>query len=186
MPDLTSVWFTHKLQDEKDLANLAPKGSLVTAKAIEGSVVEIGKTQKASRDLCVLRQPDGAARLILPIIVPRRSYMTRSMFIPTCVWLRARHQNRKPRIRVAAAIIDDTYTHMKTTLNIDDTVMAELKREAARQSRTMSELVETALRLLLRSHREREKIGALPSFRNGGTLVDIADRDALYQAMEGR
>jgi hypothetical protein len=40
---------------------------------------------------------------------------------------------------------------MKTTLNIEATVMAELKREAARQGRTMSELVETALRLLLRS-----------------------------------
>jgi metal-responsive CopG/Arc/MetJ family transcriptional regulator len=75
---------------------------------------------------------------------------------------------------------------MKTTLNIDDTVMAELKREAARQGRTMSEMVETALRLLLRSKRKRKKIGALPSFRSGGTLVDIADRDALYQAMEGR
>ena len=82
--------------------------------------------------------------------------------------------------------IDDTYNHMKTTLNIDDTVMAELKREAARQGRTMSELVETALRLLLRSQRKREKIVALPSFRSGGALVDIADRDALYQAMEGR
>jgi hypothetical protein len=35
-------------------------------------------------------------------------------------------------------------SRMKTTLNIDATVMAELKREAARQSRTMSELVETA------------------------------------------
>src|SRR5262245_55190122 len=30
-------------------------------------------------------------------------------------------------------------SRMKTTLNIDDTVMAELKREAARQGRTMSE-----------------------------------------------
>ena len=29
---------------------------------------------------------------------------------------------------------------MKTTLNIDDTVMAQLKREAARQKRTMSDL----------------------------------------------
>jgi Arc/MetJ family transcription regulator len=82
--------------------------------------------------------------------------------------------------------INDTYYHMKTTLNIDDTVMAELKREAARQGRTMSELVETALRLLLRSQRKLEKIVALPSFHSGGTLVDIADRDALYQAMEGR
>lgn len=70
--------------------------------------------------------------------------------------------------------------HMKTTLKIDDTVMAELKREAARQGRTMSELVETALRLLLRSRRRREIIPSLPTFHSGGTLVDIADRDALY------
>lgn len=75
--------------------------------------------------------------------------------------------------------------HMKTTLNIDDSVMADLKREAARQGRTMSELVETALRLLLSSPRKRGRLPALPTFRSGGTLVDIADRDALYQAMEG-
>ena len=75
---------------------------------------------------------------------------------------------------------------MKTTLNIDDTVMAELKREAARQGRTMSELVESALRLLLRSHPNQEKQVPLPTFHSGGALVDIADRDALYQAMEGR
>jgi Ribbon-helix-helix protein, copG family len=74
---------------------------------------------------------------------------------------------------------------MKITLNIDDTVMAELKREAARQGRTMSELVESALRLLLRSHRKQEKLSPLPTFHSGGALVDIADRDALYQAMEG-
>jgi Arc/MetJ family transcription regulator len=75
---------------------------------------------------------------------------------------------------------------MKTTLNIDDKVMAELKREAARQGRTMSELVESALRLLLRSHRTRQKVVALSTFRSGGTLVDIADREALYQTVEGR
>jgi hypothetical protein len=34
---------------------------------------------------------------------------------------------------------------MKATLNIDDAIMAELKCEAARQGRTMSELVEIAL-----------------------------------------
>lgn len=76
--------------------------------------------------------------------------------------------------------------HMKTTLNIDDTVMAELRREAARQGRTMSELVETALRLLLRSQRKRGPIPDLPSFHSGGMLVDVADRDALYNAMEGQ
>jgi len=75
---------------------------------------------------------------------------------------------------------------MKTTLNIDDSVMAELKREAARQGRTMSDMVETALRLLLRSRRKPGAPPPLPSFESGGALVDIADRDALYQAMEGR
>jgi hypothetical protein len=76
--------------------------------------------------------------------------------------------------------------HMKTTLNIDDVVMAELKREAARQGRTMSDLVETALRLMLRSRPKRGDIPKLPVFRSGGTLVDIADREALYHAMDGR
>ena len=75
---------------------------------------------------------------------------------------------------------------MKTTFNIDDTVMIELKREAARSGRTMSELVETALRLLLRSQRKQGKIPPLPKFCSGGTLIDIADREALYHAMEGR
>jgi len=50
----------------------------------------------------------------------------------------------------------------------------------------MSELVETALRMLFRSSRKRGELPPLPTFRSGGTLVDIADRDALYQAMEGR
>ncbi len=76
--------------------------------------------------------------------------------------------------------------HMKTTLNIDDTVMTQLKREAARQGRTMSELVEMALRLLFRSQRKPEDLSPLPTFHSGGALVDVADRDALYQAMEGR
>ena len=70
----------------------------------------------------------------------------------------------------------------KTTLNIDDTVMAELKREAARQGHVGTG--QSALRLLLRSHRKREKLVDLPTFHIGGTLVDIADRNALCQPME--
>ena len=76
--------------------------------------------------------------------------------------------------------------HMKTTLSIDDTVMAQLKREAACQDRTLSELVETALRLFLQSRKNRSTPPPLPTFKSGGTMVDIADRDALYRAMEGR
>jgi hypothetical protein len=75
---------------------------------------------------------------------------------------------------------------MKTTLIIDDGVIARLKRESVRTGRTMSELVETALRRLLQAKTTPVKLSPLPSFDGGGALVDIADRDALYRAMEGR
>jgi hypothetical protein len=74
--------------------------------------------------------------------------------------------------------------HMKTTLNIDKTVMAQLKREAARQGRTMSELVEVALRNLFQAQKRAADLPPLPVADLGDELVDIADRDALYRAME--
>ncbi|MBI3666070.1 MAG: ribbon-helix-helix protein, CopG family, partial [Acidobacteria bacterium] len=77
--------------------------------------------------------------------------------------------------------------HMKTTLVIDDCLVRRLKQEAARQGRTMSELVESALRLLLEAPKKASgQLPPLPVFDGGTTLVDLADRDALYQAMEGR
>jgi hypothetical protein len=78
--------------------------------------------------------------------------------------------------------------HMKTTLIINDRIMLRLKQEAARTGKTLSELVEAALRSML-DHQEKsapEKLPPLPTFRGGPPLVEISDRDALYQAMEGR
>lgn len=76
--------------------------------------------------------------------------------------------------------------HMKTTLNIDDGVMRELKREAASRGCTTSELVETAVRALLRPSKRKKQPKPLPTFDGGKELVDISDRDALYKAMGGR
>lgn len=76
--------------------------------------------------------------------------------------------------------------HMKTTLTIDDGVMRRLKAEAARRRRTMSDLVEAALRAFLRTRPDKGEAPELPSFEGGGALVDVADRTALYEAMEGR
>lgn len=73
---------------------------------------------------------------------------------------------------------------MKTSFNIDAGIVAKLTREAARRGRTMSELVETALHLLLRLQRRQGNIPALPKLHSGGTLVDISNRDALYDAIE--
>ena len=82
--------------------------------------------------------------------------------------------------------MDDMVFHMKTTLNIDEGLMERLKTEAARQGRTMSNLVETALRGFFRGQKTRHDLSPLPTFRSGGTLVEVADREALYQVMEGR
>jgi plasmid stability protein len=73
---------------------------------------------------------------------------------------------------------------MKTTLNIDDQVMTRLKAEAARQGRTMSEMVETALRRSLEPDRLRTPLRPLPTFRGGREMVDVSNRDALYRLME--
>jgi hypothetical protein len=40
--------------------------------------------------------------------------------------------------------------------------------------------------LLLRSRLKGVALPELPTFDGGGELVDIADREAFYQAMEGR
>lgn len=81
--------------------------------------------------------------------------------------------------------IGDMVFHMKTTLNIDDSVMQRLREEAARQGRTMSELVEAGLRRVLDEpgqdiDQAREP---LPQWHSGGAFVDVADRDALYERM---
>ncbi len=86
--------------------------------------------------------------------------------------------------RLTYSHIENMVTHMKTTLNIPDALMARLKREAARQGRTMSELVETALRMLFEAQEDEVDLPPLPTFRGGGTRVDIADREALYDFMD--
>jgi len=76
--------------------------------------------------------------------------------------------------------------HMKTTLNIDDTVMARLREEAVRQRKTMSELVEAALRLLFHSaeRSKKKKLRPLPTFHGGPCLIDIANREELYSVLD--
>jgi hypothetical protein len=76
--------------------------------------------------------------------------------------------------------------HMKTTLMIPDPLMRRLKREAARQRTTVSALVERALRLLLEEGEPVGPLRPLPRFHGGRPRVDVANREALYEAMERR
>lgn len=75
---------------------------------------------------------------------------------------------------------------MKTTFVIDDTVMRRLKERASREGRTLSGLVEAALRSFLASEvTESERhLPDRPTASLGHARVDVADRDALYELME--
>ena len=78
---------------------------------------------------------------------------------------------------------------MRTTLNLDDNLMRVAKRRAAETGRTLSSMIETALREIIEKENETK-----PSYRlrwvtvKGGVQpgVDLDDRDALIDRMEGR
>ncbi len=78
----------------------------------------------------------------------------------------------------------DMVNHMKTTLNINEIIMKKLKREAALRKKTMSELVESALRKLLTEDNSDAELPPLPVFRSGGARVNVANREILYEVME--
>ena len=71
-------------------------------------------------------------------------------------------------------------THMKrTTLIIDDGLMAELRKRAAAEGRTLTDVVERTLRLGLdAAHAGRRARIQLPSYDLGPFLVDASEGDA--------
>lgn len=74
--------------------------------------------------------------------------------------------------------------HMKTTIVLPDPLFARLKKEAAAQRRTLSDLVEAALVSFLERGKETKRRKPLPTFKMGPARVDLADREALYAAMD--
>ena len=78
---------------------------------------------------------------------------------------------------------------MKTTLNINGTVMRRLREEAARRQTTMSALVEAGVRYVLADSGgedgDARPLPPLPSWKSGGQRVDISNREELYGVMEG-
>ena len=77
-------------------------------------------------------------------------------------------------------------SHMKrTTLILDAALYADLKKRAAAEGRTLTEIVEHALRLGIQaSGSGRRGRTRLPSYDLGPFLADPADRSAL-RALRG-
>lgn len=78
---------------------------------------------------------------------------------------------------------------MRTTLDIDDHVLRKAKQLAAREGKTLTRLIEEALRERIeRPHRSARPFRLRLLTKKGRPLsgVNLADRDALYERMEGR
>lgn len=72
----------------------------------------------------------------------------------------------------------------KTTLNIPDPLFRELKRRAVSRGETMSNLVAEYIRCGLEQKAKAEKLPPLPTYDGGPFLVDVSDRDALFDAFD--
>ena len=77
---------------------------------------------------------------------------------------------------------------MKTTFNIDDALMQQLRETAAQRGVTMTKIVEAGIRHMVstpeNSNNASEKRFELPSWKGGRELVDISNRDELYKIFD--
>ncbi len=73
---------------------------------------------------------------------------------------------------------------MKTTLIIPDPVFRDLKQQATKRGTTMSELAAELLRKGLSERPKPARLPPLPSFSTGRPLVDIANREALFDLLD--
>lgn len=76
---------------------------------------------------------------------------------------------------------------MRTTIRIDDELYRRAKSRAASSGRTVSEVIEDAVREALRPlSRNRDEVSPLPSFGGSGVLpgVDLGDSAALRDRMD--
>ena len=78
---------------------------------------------------------------------------------------------------------------MRTTLDIDDRVLRQAKKLAAEEGKTLTLIIEEALRDRLSPRtrvRKRFKIRLLTKTGRIIPGTNLADRDLLYERMEGR
>lgn len=79
---------------------------------------------------------------------------------------------------------------VRTTINLPDALIAQIKQHASESGRTVTSVLEEALRLLLSQPRRRpaRPVRRLPTYgaADSRPLVDLTDRDALWIALEDR
>lgn len=78
---------------------------------------------------------------------------------------------------------------MRTTIRLNDQLLSQAKRQAAESGRTLTRVIEDALResLARRAKPGRKRSVSLPSFGEGGLQpgVNLDDSAALWDLMDG-
>ena len=76
---------------------------------------------------------------------------------------------------------------MRTTVDIDDPILKDLKKIQEKEGKSLGRLISDLLAQAIRE-RKSPKASAKPArwiSKEMGARVDLADREALYAAMEG-
>jgi hypothetical protein len=75
---------------------------------------------------------------------------------------------------------------MRTTLNLPDALAEAVKARAQAEGRTFTSLVEEGLRAVLAREIPSQRAAPLPAYGDpdGEFLIDPADRDALWAALD--
>jgi hypothetical protein len=75
---------------------------------------------------------------------------------------------------------------MRTTLNISDALAEAVKARAQAEGKTFTSLVEEGLRAVLAREIPSQRVAPLPAYGDpdGEFLIDPADRDALWAALD--
>jgi hypothetical protein len=76
--------------------------------------------------------------------------------------------------------------YVRTTIRLDDDLYREVKAQAARDGRTVGEVIEDALRARVQRHAVDTPIAPLPTYGGSGVLpgVDLGDNAALRDLMD--
>lgn len=79
-----------------------------------------------------------------------------------------------------------TFVCMRRTITLPDALAEAVKRKAAAEGRTFTSVVEEGLRAALMATARVEPVDLLAYGEPGGrTLVDLLDRDAVWEALDG-
>ena len=78
------------------------------------------------------------------------------------------------------------FSHMRTTIDINDALLRALKAHAARERKSLKETFEQALRAFLAGPSPAPYAPPIPIFRGQGMQpgVDLTDNAALLEAMD--